>query len=342
MKVFNGAVIGLGNIGFLLGIDPLRQGAWSHVAAYQQCPHTRLSGAVEIDAQKVSIFKRHHQDIPVFATVRGLMDNVPVDIVSICTPAALHYTVLKELIDYPLKAIFCEKPIAQNLDDARRILDCCAQRQIALAVHHNRRWQKSYLTVKEAIEKGGIGVVRAVNAVYSGQVFNIGTHLVDTVRMLVQSEAETVSGIFTREDSSDPDISGWIRFGRGIYCALTVSGKREDLIFEIDVIGSEGRIRITENGSRVESSVFRPSGRYSGYRELVSAGVMPEPQENKDWLVNAVTNIVFALEDGHKIACSGRDGLAAFGLSLALLESARKQGMPVEVKYVSGLSVLSR
>jgi hypothetical protein len=46
------------------------------------------------------------------------------------------------------------------------------------------------------------------------------------------------------------------------------AGPREDFVFEMDVIGDEGRIRLLNNCSDCEFLRYRDSDRYSGYREL--------------------------------------------------------------------------
>ncbi len=327
--MYKAAVIGLGNIGFQFNTDPKRKGTWSHVSAYEKCKKTKLVGAVEVDAEKINIF-RQYKNIPIFKTVKELMESIEVDILSICTPTETHCLILKELLKYPVKAIFCEKPFASNLVQAWEMVCMCREKKVVLAVNHTRRWQDNFLFVKEMIHDGKVGRLRGVNVFYPGQIFNIGTHLFDVVRMLIQKKPETVSGISFNLDNRDPDISGWIQFNENILCTVVSTGKREDLIFEVDLIGDEGRIRILENGEKVELYSFTESLRYSGYRELSLVPV--DTSQTKDRFVEAVTDIVKVI-DGEKseVNCTGKDGLYALAMSFAMLESAKKHGILVKV-----------
>ncbi|KJU81357.1 oxidoreductase domain protein [Candidatus Magnetobacterium bavaricum] len=332
MKKFKTAVIGLGNIGFKFNLDPKRKETWSHVSAYEKCENTDLAGAVELNPENINIFKCHYPDIPVFKSVKDLMVSVDIDIVSICTPTESHYSILEELMAYPVKAVFCEKPFAASVADGEKMLHLCAKNNIILAVNHTRRWDYGYIIVRDIIHDGKIGAVKAVNALYPGQIFNIGTHLIDTVRMFIQRDAMMVSGISTNIDNPDPNISGWIDFEGAITFTMLSTGKREDIIFEIDVIGDEGRVRILENGDRVELYSFVESQRYSGYREL---SLMPTVQlSRRDRMVEAVKDIVSVLK-GNKInvSCTGRDGFLSLALSCDLIESARRNGNPVSLSY---------
>ena len=328
--VYKTAVIGLGNIGFQLNLDNLRKGTWSHVSAYGKCEKTELVGAVEVNDGKINLFKQQYKNVPVFKTTKELMGNLSIDIVSICTPTESHYHILKEVLEYPVKGIFCEKPLASTIEEAKELVQKCKNKQVLLSVNHTRRWDERYLYVKKIIQGGKIGNIKAINALYPGQVFNIGTHLFDTIRMLIQENPETVSGISFNLENNDPNISGWIQFGKHIPCTVIATGKREALIFEVDVIGTEGRVRILENGEKIELFSFVESLRYSGYREL---SVVPvNTPQTKDRLVEAVTDIVKVI-DGEKSEanCTGKDGLYALAMSLAMLESAKKQGILVKV-----------
>ena len=334
MEKLKAAVIGLGNIGFQFDMDPLRKGTWSHVSAYSKCKKTVLAGAVETDKDKRLIFKKHFRgDVPVFQTVDELMKNIAPDVVSICTPTRTHCRILKRLVKYPVKAIFCEKPIAETADDAAEMVRICQKHGIILAVNHTRRWDDNYLFVKKCIHDGKIGNVKAVNAFYTGQIFNIGTHLFDTIRMLIQKDALVVSGICPNINNPDPDVSGWIEFESGIPCTIITTGRKRDIVFEIDIIGEEGRARITQNGERVEMHSFVTSESYSDYRELLSKPV--RAASKRDRFIEAINDICLVVE-GRKTGpeCSGKDAIAALNISISISESA-KRNKPIKIRGVS-------
>jgi predicted dehydrogenase len=326
------AVIGLGNIGFKFDLDPLRKYTWSHVSAYTKCSKTRLMGAVEVDQTNVRLFRQHKQDIPVFSTIEQLMEHVTPEVISICTPTETHYDILKELLKYPfLKGIFCEKPFVANIAEAEEIIGAGKKQNVVIAVNHIRRWDSAYICTRKMIMDGKIGRVKAISGFYSGKIFNIGTHLFDAVRMLSGEEAQCLSGISSNADASDPDVSGWLQFGNGIFCTILSSGKREDLIFEIDILGDEGRIKVLENGETIEWYTFKESGKYSGYRELKPEKVTM-PLIN-DRLIQAVLNICSVIDGTEsELNCSALDGFKAMMLSSALCESAKNNGTPVHLR----------
>ena len=328
--MFNAAVIGLGNIGFQFSLDPKRKETWSHVSAYEKCEKIKLVAAVEIDHSREQIFKNQHPTIPVYKSISDLFKTHQIDIVSICTPTKIHFSIFNEIIRHPIKAIFCEKPLASTIEEAKEILNTTKDKNIVLAVNHTRRWDSNYILAKNLIEEGRIGKIKAVNAFYPSQIYNIGTHLFDTIRMLIQKDPETVGGISFNLEDPDPSISGWVRFKNHIPCTVISTGKREDLIFEIDIIGNEGRIRILENGERIECYSFIESSRYSGYREL--SPIRVEPTLKRDRFLEAIFDIIAVLE-GKKQAvnCTEIDGYWSLCVSLAMYESAAREGIPIKV-----------
>ncbi len=327
--MFKAAVVGLGNIGFRFNLDPKRTDTWSHISAYEKCRRTKLVGAVEIDDDKIKSFTEMHKGVPVFKSVDELFRNTEADLVSVCTPTSTHYPILKQLLRYPIKGVFCEKPITQSVKDGKEMIRLCDRAGVKLAVNHTRRWQNSYLSAAEMIGENKIGNVKAVHAFYPGQVFNIGTHLFDAVRMMIRKDAISMSGASENSDAADPNISGWIKFDGGIVCTIGTNNKREDLVFEIDVIGTEGRIKVLENGEKIEWYIFDESRNSTGYRELVPKP-FKQPKRN-DRLADAVENICDAMSGKDvSINCSGRDGLEALIISCLLVKSAKNNGKVIQ------------
>jgi len=330
--IYKAAVIGLGNIGFKFDMDKKRKETWSHVAAYERCEKTKLSGAVEVNEANANLFGNNYDNIPVFKSIKEMMDNISIDIVSISTTTESHYPILKELIQYPIKAIFCEKPLSLKKGEARRMVSLCRKAKIILAVNHTRRWDGNFLLAKKMVQGGKIGEVRAASVFYPDHVFNVGTHLFDAINMLIEKKPKYVSGIGNNLSISDPGISGWILFENDVLCTVNATGKREDLIFEMDIIGTEGRLKILENGQKLEYYIFCESPRYSQYRELTVGKT--EIIAQSDRFVAAIEDIIAVLEgEKPEVNCTGMDGLLSVSVAIAMVKSAKKQGIPLKISY---------
>ena len=328
-KEYKTAIIGLGNIGFLFDLDQKRKNTWSHVSAYKKCNRTLLVAAVEVDSKKSKMFSSFYPDVPIYNTLDELLNRHKIDIISICTPTESHHEIVCKIIEYHVKAIFCEKPFAANAYQCKDLCQQALKKGILIAINHTRRWESSYLAVSDMISKNQIGDICTAHAYYPGQIYNIGTHLYDTIRMLTGQNPKTVSGVFNNNEQVDPSISGLMIFDN-FTCSIMATGKREDLVFEIDIIGTLGRIKIDNNGSNVDLFKFIDSENYSGYRELVAV-----PTKNSlfnDRLLDAVYNIIDFLDGNKKeVNCTAEDGYWAVSIAESFLKSAKRNGIFVSL-----------
>lgn len=328
---YKGAVIGLGNIGYLFSRDTKRVGTWSHSLAYHGCERTELTAGVDPDPLKRSLFAEEFPNARLFATAEDLFAAFVPDIVSICTPTAMHFPLFQEVASRPVRGIICEKPFADNLEQARQMTQLARRRGLVVTVNHLRRWNNNYRLAADLIAQGRIGRLTALHAFYPGQLYNIGTHVIDTLLMMAGRKPLSVSGTQVESpDPNDPSVTGLLCLEDGLTCTFTATGRRLDLIMEIDVIGAEGRIRVINNGNSVELYRFEESPNYSDYREL-----MPQPLAAPgpgDLLMNTVLDMTKVL-DGvkDKPACSAADGYWTMAVIDALLDSMRAGGTPCPV-----------
>lgn len=330
-KKTTGAIVGLGNIGFGFGGDPKRKATWTHAQAFERSGSIELIAAVDTDAAKRAAFLAAYPKTRVFPSIEEMLNARVPELVSICAPTALHYLLARTCVKAGVQALFCEKPMAATQPQARAILELCRQARVVLAVNHIRRWDAHYLRMAGLIAKGGIGEVKSVSAYYSGQVFNIGTHLIDAIRMLTGLNPLQAVGFSPQPGAPDPHVSGLLIMDGGVPCALTCHGKREDLVFEIAVTGTRGRLRATDSPRTTRLEHFTASPNYAGYRELTSSAFAAPPK--RDRFVKAVQDICAALKDRtREPACSGKDGYIALSAAESLSRSCREGSKPKEIK----------
>jgi predicted dehydrogenase len=256
---------------------------------------------------------------------RDLLRQEAVDVLSICSPTALHHDMVLEAVRAGVKAIFCEKPLAATIEEGVEMVGVCEAAGVVLAVNHSRRWDPVYVTVREALDRGEIGKLESIVGCYPGHVHTMGTHLFDLMRWYA-GDAEWVCGDFTGacDGRSEPGVSGFAHFQEGAHGSIVCGRDRRNHIFELDLLGSAGRISIRADGSELQFARYAESPRYSGYRELQPAPAEGRPSRNR--LIAAIEDILHCLEHGAAPSCSGRDGLAALEMACALIESASGAG----------------
>lgn len=146
---------------------------------------------------------------------RAVVENPDIDIVDISTPGDSHCEIAIAAAEAG-KIVFCEKPIGNSLDEAKRMLDAVQKAGVAHAVFHNYRKAPAVALAKKLIEEGRLGTIYHMRATYlqdwiadpsfplvwrlqkdkagSGAHGDINAHIIDLGRYLL-GEFEEVSGL---------------------------------------------------------------------------------------------------------------------------------------------------
>ena len=87
---------------------------------------------------------------------QSLLSRADVDAVLVTAPPDTHAELVVAAAEAG-KHVFCEKPLAQNLADARRAADACAAAGVILQVGYNRRFDQNFRDVRDAVRDGRVG-----------------------------------------------------------------------------------------------------------------------------------------------------------------------------------------
>lgn len=137
-----------------------------HAGCYQQIPDCELAGIYDIAEDKRNKFAEEFKIKP-FSSYDEMLQDEGIDIIDICLPTPFHK-------EYVLKAakskknIFCEKPIARNLEDGKIMVESCKNAKVKFMVGHVLRYFNEYAKAKEVIDSGGLGKIGIVRATRGG------------------------------------------------------------------------------------------------------------------------------------------------------------------------------
>ncbi|MHB8637280.1 MAG: Gfo/Idh/MocA family protein [Fimbriimonadaceae bacterium] len=146
---------------------------------------------------------------------RKVVENPEIDIIDVSTPGNSHAEIAIAAAKAG-KAVFCEKPIGNTLDEAKRMLEAVQAAKVPHAVFHNYRKAPAVGLAKALITEGRLGTIYHWRATYlqdwiadpnfplvwrlqkeiagSGAHGDINAHIIDLGRYLLGEMAE-VSGL---------------------------------------------------------------------------------------------------------------------------------------------------
>lgn len=193
MSKLKTAVIGLGRLGYwhAVNISKIRGAELSAV-----CDHTHERAAKVAQELEVPSFTTDPDDV---------FKNDDIQAVIIASSTSTHYSLLKKAAESG-KAIFVEKPLTINLEEAYDIQKLINETKTFCQVGFMRRFDPAYTEAKKRIEAGDIGqpiyyrgISRDAHAPHesfiprSGGIFvDMSIHDFDAARYLMNAEVSSV------------------------------------------------------------------------------------------------------------------------------------------------------
>lgn len=326
---YRAAIVGCGLIGSEFSDTATLPGVWSHAAAYAACPDTEL---VAICDQNVARLDRCGERWGVAARYHDfaqMLDAERPEIVSICTPDHTHYVLIRTALEHPaVRAVFAEKPLALSLEHADELAKLAATRGVVLAVNYSRRYAPGFEQFRKMITDGVFGAIQAVSGFYTKGTLHNGSHWFDLANFLIGPTRQVIGINRMGEAGEDPTLDVMLEFECGSAGYLHGCAAAAYAMFEMDIVGSQGRARIVDSGFVIEiyGVVASPFG--AGYRKLVLQDKIEGGLENA--LLAAIADMVRCLREGGMPRCSGSDASQALNIGFAALRSAQA-GRPVKL-----------
>jgi len=315
-----------------------------HCATLAALPAARLAAVADPNDDAARAAVALAPDARPTSDYRTLLDDASIDAVLIATPNDTHAALIAEAAEAG-KHVFCEKPLARDLESADAALAAVQRAGVKLQLGFQRRFDPAYREARRLIESGDLGAVELVLSTtrdpappsidymrHSGGLFNDTLiHDVDSVRYLTGLEAVEVSAAASRLHLPlDADEAGLVdtavttlRLATGALAVVTNS-LRAAYGYEVgaEVLGSKGKVTVAREA-------------LTGARRFDAAGV------HTDHVVATVDRFreAFQAEIAAFADCvandtepqaTAADGRAALALCLAAQRSHR-EGQPIGI-----------
>ncbi len=149
-----------------------------HLPSYRKNHRVRVEAIIDRRIQKAEQIA-HRWNVPRTYTTLEEVD-VPLDLVSICTPPFTHCDVALKCMERGWH-VLVEKPMAMSVDEAELMMKAAEKNDVKLSVCHNFLFMNSMKRIKSIIERGELGSVAKVEIL---QISNLRRHLPEWFREL--------------------------------------------------------------------------------------------------------------------------------------------------------------
>ena len=315
------ALIGCGRIG--AGCSGVGQSRLqSHAAAYAACERTRLVAAADPDDRALACVRRRWDVERLYRDAGEMLKAEEPEIVSLCTTPATHLPLLREVVaSASVKGVLLEKPVAPTAGEAAEIATLAEESGVAVAVNYGRRYAPAYRETAEAIRKGRYGEVQHVHAVYTKGIVNNGSHMLDLLRFLFGDPTGFAVVRVVDSAAEDPEVGFRIAYRGRFEAWVECTDASRYNVFDLDILGTLGRIRFTDLGHRLERYTVEDVQEAHDFRQLVAEADVLETGLNVA-TERAIEDVLDARMEARLPLCTVRNGGLALSMALEIAEAA--------------------
>lgn len=138
-----------------------------------------LAAVCDVDAGKLKDFAAQYNIPKTYGDAEEMLAAERPDVFCFATLPGIRLPLIELGVKYATRAIAYEKPIAQELSEARRIHDLCKASGLKVIVSHQQKYGPHWQKTKEIVDSGDIGEVQRIHATARSWISQLGTHLMD-------------------------------------------------------------------------------------------------------------------------------------------------------------------
>mgnify|MGYP000426808340 CR=1 FL=1 len=278
---------------------------------------------------------------------KDLLTRSDLDGVVVCTSTDTHAQIIEHAAQAD-KHVFCEKPIALDLEEIDGVLSAVEEAGIKFQVGFSRRFDPSFRKAKKKVEEGEVGRPQVLKITSrdpepppmdyvkaSGGLFvDMTIHDFDMARFMMPGEVEEVYArgsvlIDERiEEADDVDTAAVVLKFEGGAIGLIDNSRKAAYGYDqrLEVLGSQGKVEVSNpRETQIEVSDGEGSQKDSVLHFFTERYEEAYQNEMEDY-----TEYILC---GEKSPASGEDGRMAVVLADAA-ELSRKENRPVKLSEV--------
>lgn len=317
----NVAVIGLGNMGK------------HHARVYSELEKVNLIAISDINEEEGEVANKY--DCRFYKDYREMLKREHIDAVSIAVPTKLHERVAVDCI-HAKKHVLVEKPLANTLEDAEKMISVAKEQGVRLMVGHIERFNPAVKKLKEIIDQNRFGTLTSIIArrvgIFPPQikdanvVLDLAVHDIDIFNYLLEkkpSEIYAKGGKVLDEDREDHAMI-LLKYGE-TNCFVQVNWITPVKIRNLSVTGVKGyaELNYITQDLKIYESVYEKT--FDTFGDFVIK--FGTPKEIKvdvkkvEPLKVELRHFIRCVENNEEPLVSGEDGLLTLKISLKAIES---------------------
>jgi len=238
----------------------------THAHAYKMDERTELVGVCDSNSNALQRFSNKWK-VSAFDDIERMLVECSPKIVSICSPTETHGDMIELALKHDsVDVILCEKPLVATRDEFERVNKLLRQSSKKVFVNYIRRFDPSFIQLSQMIQNGEFGELQSFQGRFSKGLIHNGSHMLELIEWLIGSISKIRVLSFQKKEN---DFLGhfFIETDSAEGVLTNQEATNYDL-FELDILFSDAKVSIGDQGRMI--TIFRPkvSKTFSGYSYL--------------------------------------------------------------------------
>lgn len=278
-----------------------------HSRVYTEIPYIRLAGVCDTVAERAGATALQF-NTEAFGDYRTLLARV--DAVSIATPTNTHFEIAKAAILLK-KHVLVEKPVTDNLRQARILMRLAHRHKVIFQVGHVERFNSAFIaTQKLALNPRFIECHRLSpfpnRSLDIGVVFDLMIHDIDIILGLVRSRIKRIDAVGISVLTPFEDIANVrITFRNGCVANLTASRISEEPLRKIRIFLKDTYISLD----------YQAQEAFCYKKEKTSINKTSIPIEKEEPIRKEIDSFLLCVRNNRKPVVSGLEAYQALKIA---------------------------
>lgn len=345
-----------------IGIGVVGYGYWGPnlVRNFAANPSAHVVAVSDLDRAKLASIERSYPGVTTTDRVEDLLKDPGIDAVALATPVHTHYQLALSAL-MAGKHVLVEKPLAQNADQVRRLIDEANRRGLMLMVDHTFVYTTAVQKIRELMLRDELGEVYYYDSTRSSLglfqsdvnvIWDLAVHDISIIQYILDEDPVAVSATGSCHVAGSPENMAHITLFFESKCVAHVSvnwlspikvrqtfvgGSKKMIVYD-DLEPTE-KIKVYDKGITLNV----PSEDAHQFRIGYRAGDMWAPHiSTKEALQTEVQHFIDCVRTGVQPVSDGVSGLRVIEVLEAASRSIVDQGKPVMLKQRRGNSERAR
>jgi UDP-N-acetylglucosamine 3-dehydrogenase len=267
-----------------------------------------------------------------YSSYKEMLAEEKIDAVSVVVPTIYHKKVALDCIEAG-KHVLVEKPISNNMEDAKQIVEAAKRKSVKVAVGHIERFNPAVQKLKEMIKTRELGKITTIVARRVGVcppqikdanvIIDTAVHDIDVFRFLLEEDPTKIHALSGKAILKQRDDYADILLKyNGTNAFIQVNWITPVKIRSLAVTGTEGYAEL--NYITQELVLYKSSyKRIDDFSDVVKFGTPKEIKVaviNEEPLKNELKNFLEAIENNKEPLVNGKEGLKTLEAALKIIE----------------------